>query len=619
MKVVQKYLYCLICTIVLGLAVVAGLQPTETPLPDFLVTCGTVTKEISIYEADDGNSYVFLPSYANLKQTTVVIPSSHTFSLGSIRLTDGMDCAGFELETPYALEINGQHTTTLLFYQSANVPTIYIDTATGTMERIHADKAHEETVSVTICNADGSLHFTSDGNTLNGRGNSTWKSGKKPYTLHLSAESDLLGMGTASNWILLANALDGSNLHNKLIYDFTGKAGYGWSPECEFVDLYLNGSYNGLYLLSEKVEIGPQRLDIDTANGDFLCSLDFSTRWDSLRNPFQTQLGRTVEIIEPKALSSNQFSEIQLQVDRFEQTLTAAQDITVSPNLNADSWIRRYLIDEIFFNIDADLSSSYFYSKNGVIYAGPIWDYDMTFGCMHINSNPCVFYANMPQKYSGYASPYYSMLYKNPAFYNRMVEIYRQDFLPLLEQMIETEIPRLSTLIAGASLMNHLRWKTDLDSLEPENPLLPAAADAITDYLTQRIDFLNRAWLDHVDYCTVQFDPYRWYTWKSVSIERGHTLKTPHIDFQNTTWVVASTGDIFDPDCPVTGDLLLVPQTSANEDPAAKPSLTKREVAVFMSIGAILSLLFIFLIVDFRHRSKERRVTNAQSGSKISP
>ena len=103
--------------------------------------------------------------------------------------------------------------------------------------------------------------------TIKGRGNSTWFSNKRPYSLKLSAESDLLGMGQASKWVLLANSQDPTNLNNKLVMDLASRVSSQWAPECQWVDLYLNGQYNGLYLLTEKVESHSNRLSIDTFGG----------------------------------------------------------------------------------------------------------------------------------------------------------------------------------------------------------------------------------------------------------------------------------------------------------------------------------------------------------------
>ena len=246
MKVIQKYLYLFLCTAVLGAIVLFGFLQTEEHLPlKFRVASEFGTEEISVFDAEDGNYYVFLPSYADMERTTIALPPSHTFTLAGIPLTDGMACGNYELETPYALTNAHEKASTLWFYQSANVATMYIDTATGTMTRIHEDKNYKEDATVTLYESTGDLHHLDMPATLKGRGNTTWDSAKKAYTLELAAEESLLGMSAATRWVLLSNTMDETNLRNKLVFDLAEKVGGQWSPDNAFIDVYLNGEYNG--------------------------------------------------------------------------------------------------------------------------------------------------------------------------------------------------------------------------------------------------------------------------------------------------------------------------------------------------------------------------------------
>ena len=114
---------------------------------------------------------------------------------------------------------------------------------------------------------------------IRGRGNATWLWEKKPYSLTLSKSADLLGMGAAKEWILLTNAPDPTHLRNKIAYDLAAEVGLLYSPESNWVDLYLNGEYTGLYLLTERNEIHPQR--IPAGNGTFLVSMELESRLKS--------------------------------------------------------------------------------------------------------------------------------------------------------------------------------------------------------------------------------------------------------------------------------------------------------------------------------------------------
>ena len=130
------------------------------------------------------------------------------------------------------------------------------------MEKVHADKSHKEKAFIVLLTKSGSMEYEGNGlDEIKGRGNSSWYSHKKPYHLNLFSPASLLGMHSSRHWILLANASDRTNLRNKLVYDFAGKTTLPWSPKCQFVDLFINGKYNGLYLLSEQAEFDTGRIN----------------------------------------------------------------------------------------------------------------------------------------------------------------------------------------------------------------------------------------------------------------------------------------------------------------------------------------------------------------------
>lgn len=617
MKILQKNIYWLICTIVLAIIVLYGIHTEKVPRPRFCISGNGGKEEISIYEAEDGDCYVFLPSYAELEELTVVMSSGQQVSLGGIKLSNGMSCGEFVLETAYPLEINGRHEAILWFYKSDNVATMYIDTATGSMEYIHEDKNYEENASITLYTVDGEINFHSEGNTLKGRGNATWGYDKRPYSLMLSSAADLLDMGTATNWVLLANATDETNLNNYLVFDLASRVGFSWTPECRHVDIYLNGEYSGLYLLAEKVEVGVNRLNIDPTTGDFLCKFDLYERWNTLRNPFLTNTGRTVEISYPERLQQIDYTNALSQVNQMEQAILSRVDLYTEKIIDLDSWVRRYLIDEISANIDSDLASSYFYFSNGVFYAGPVWDYDMSFGNSTRNQEPNSFIAKNAKKSETFASPYYSALYENESFYNRMIEIYRSEFLPLLQQMVDDEIQNLSLYISNAAQMNSIRWRSMYDTLQSWSPeTVRNIADLIV-YLDHRISFLNHAWLENTDFCTIQFEFTPGGTYWNISVPRGCVLETSYVDIESTVWVNSSTQEIYDFSQPIMTDLILTLQ--AEEASTSEYSLVTRDYVTFLSI-AILLLLFGWLVaIDIFHRHKERSTADERRRTKISP
>jgi hypothetical protein len=89
-----------------------------------------------------------------------------------------------------------------------------------------------------------------------GRGNSSWTFDKKSYTVKLDKKVDLCGMGASKKWALVANHYDKSLLRNSLS-GFVGSkmTKLAWTPKSKPVDLYVNGSYRGSYLLIERIAV----------------------------------------------------------------------------------------------------------------------------------------------------------------------------------------------------------------------------------------------------------------------------------------------------------------------------------------------------------------------------
>lgn len=617
----QKYIYWLIGTIVLAAAVLCGLPKSKDTTFYFQIHADTQTAKVSAYKAEDGGYYVFLPSYADLEQTTVAIPSKRTISIGETELSDNASCACFELETEYDLVIDERNIAKLQFLRSANVATLHINTATGSMANVHQDKEYEEPAAMVLYTQDGAVDYLDENCKIKGRGNATWSYAKKPYTLTLSADSELLGMGSGTSWVLLADATDESNLHNKLVFDLAEHLGLAGTPDCEFVDLYLNGTYRGLYLLAAKVETGSTRLNIDTTEGDFLCKVDLNSRWQTLRTPLKTQLKRTVEISEPKYPTADEQPRMESLVNEMEQTILSGTDLSLAANFDLDSWVRRYLIDEISGNIDADLASSYFYYTDGKFFAGPVWDYDMTFGNSYRNADPCAFVAKNAKKSIGFASRYYGALYDNDSFRKAMAEIYREELLPWAERMLDTGISQLADSIETAASLNRLRWGSMYDGMYEANTIIPSTVDTVMDYLRARVDFLNNAWLEGTEYCTVQFEVFPEQAYQTASVPKGGLLETAYVDIQNTQWIVSQTGERFDPDQPVTEDLLLILPAETAEEAAERQApdrIATREIVTVFSILILLGMFGWLLAADLRRRAKERRNTSEYAGTDLS-
>ena len=623
-QTIQKYIYMLGLTLaalaLLLLCMKSAPEPGASPsgeitsvtkvLPEQLLRIRTGENQtVSLWTHEDGCHYAFLPAHAS--KATLVLQEGTEASLGNVSLQNGMDLSGFAANTDYPLTVNGQDAGTLCFLRSANVPTLYIETQTGSLEQIHADKNNEEGAGVMLVSPEGLTEYSSAGCMLKGRGNVTWLAEKRPYLLTLPEEAGLLGMGAATKWVLLANAVDETNLRNKLIYDLAAETGFAWTPDCEFVDVYVNGEYRGLYLLAEKVEAGANRLHLDTAAGDFLCRVDVDFRWGDLRYPFRTPSGRTVEISDPKQLTTGARESIGARVATLEERIFSGEDLSKVPDFDLDSWVRRYLVDEISGNIDADLASSYFYCRDGVFYGGPAWDYDKTLGNTLRNRDPRTFTAKNRYISATIESPYYDALYRNESFRKHVPEIYREEFRPVLEELLTGGIREQAEHIREASCMNNLRWQHVFRGYYTSGEIYPSDVETLTEHLARRVEFLDSAWIEGVDYCTVQLEYAPGGPYWNVTVKKGTLLRDIPGDVTENIWYDTWTGENVGPDTAITEDRVLTVRYEAWKE-------TTAVLVTLLSVGFFAVLLVLFVAADFLLRRKERRKDHAKSKSRVS-
>lgn len=112
---------------------------------------------------------------------------------------------------------------------------------------------------------------------LKGRGNSSWSqairdNGPRPYQLKLEKKLNLMGMGSAKTYTLLKS--DQIQSTNKTCLDMSIDMGMKYTPQSEFVDVYLNGDYIGMYTLAEKVQINKERINISDLESEIEDGID---------------------------------------------------------------------------------------------------------------------------------------------------------------------------------------------------------------------------------------------------------------------------------------------------------------------------------------------------------
>lgn len=236
--------------------------------------------------------------------------------------------------------------------------------------------------SVSITDTDGSM--MSDSVQFKVRGNTTAMDHilKKAYTFKFSKKKDVLGMGKGKKWALIANAFDPTLLRNYTAFELAYELGLEYASNQRFVELWVDGSYRGCYTLYEPVQEGKDRVDIDIESNDGMN--DFLIEYEAQRVEDDVTYFTVDDLrfisSEPEEPTDEQLSYISDTMKDIIATLKRGTREDIEAVIDVESFSKYYLLNELFKTYDFDMSSVFFYYKDGKLYAGPPWDYDISSG-----------------------------------------------------------------------------------------------------------------------------------------------------------------------------------------------------------------------------------------------
>ena len=366
-------------------------------------------------------------------------------------------------------------------------------------------------------------------------------------------------MGDGKRWILLANALDESHLRNKLVYDFAREIGTysGFSPNCKYADVFLNGTYVGLYLLTEKVEIAENRVETDP--NTILFEVDAISRFDRMYLPFILDWGIAAGIKSPKDSTEQDRDRLMNQLFLFQDTLQDGdRGKDALQYIDLESWVRRYLVDEVFENFDGGCHSQFFFwnpeeGKDNRIFAGPCWDFDnCADSWSEAKQNPRCFPMLRIWKNDSENTPWYGTLMQQSAFRDRVIELYKTELSDSLHKLVKFGVEKETEFIQTALDLNALRWNL-------EDPA--GAIQHFQDFMEERLAFLDSAWIDGVEYRTViakSIGDYRFYCAPTGQPCEDIPMPEDLGVEEGSVWIREDTGEVFDPRSVITEDFTIV-------------------------------------------------------------
>ena len=223
--------------------------------------------------------------------------------------------------------------------------------------------------------------ITDENGKIKVRGNSTSAGAKKPYNIKFSSSQRPLGLGKGKKFCLLANLYDKTLIRNRLSYDFASEVGgCHYTPRTEYVDVYLNNRFLGNYLMTQAVGEGKEKVDIDITKNEFLFEYEPFVGYSNPNCIATPILGILLGFNEPEQPTAEQFEWLNLFLAEAESALVSYDFERIAEYFDIDSFVDFYIVNELFKDVDFSTSSTRFYLKKGRLYAGPLWDMDLSSG-----------------------------------------------------------------------------------------------------------------------------------------------------------------------------------------------------------------------------------------------
>lgn len=419
-------------------------------------------QEILLFRQEN-QAYFFLPSFTDMSALTWKYDErKYVLTLDGETVRDGDRLAvapGQSGTLVYEREGQEAQTCSLVLMQSDRLPAVFIETDSGSMDYLNEDKTHEEVGSFLCVLADGSTDSAGRLGKVSGRGYSSFAAPKKSYGIRFATATNVLGMGQAKKWVLQANAYDLSRMRNKLIYDLAGEMGVPYAVECAYADVYFNGEYAGNYLLCERIEVARGRMEI--GNGCLLEGV-FASRVEE-EAEYSTFLGSKAgwyEIKHPQNISDERLQEMQALMDRvaslIEQSGSWEAYEQLKYQVDMESFIQMFLLDELSNEADLNRASTfYFIADDGMLYAGPVWDYDRSLG--NVKSAE---YELLDCFTVGLGEA----LFKSPYFRQDVVDSYNARYKELMARYGSEYITLQKEEIAASIAMDTIRWGAEADN-----------------------------------------------------------------------------------------------------------------------------------------------------------
>lgn len=351
-------------------------------------------------------------------------------------------------------------------------------------------------------------------------GNSSRFFDKKSYSIHLVLEDgtenkkEIAGMAAHDEWVLNGPFLDRSLLRNYLALNVSGEI-MEYAPNVRYCELFLDGNYQGLYLLMESVSKDGGRINIKTPDKNsnvtgYIVRLDLEGKGDHELNDYAHYTFRSgVSVLDVRYPGLNQMTEgrmeyIRQDMSKIEKVLYS-YDLTdkskgYTQYIDLNAFAEYFIINEFFRNVDAGNYSTFYYKDARGKLKPCVWDFN----------NGGDNYLKHTWSTAGFSminTLIFNALIKDEKFVTAVIAKYRQLRRGVLnEEYLLNYIDETNAWLGDSVSQNYEVWGYvfDLSNYNRKNYLVPVERNYTSqDEAVQQLkDFLvaRGNWLDeHID------------------------------------------------------------------------------------------------------------------------
>lgn len=485
-------------------------------MPNENLTLVAAWEKLVTIRFDTGTEDFAVDPIEDVAGATVSAPSVHRFGYY-------LKCWLYnDSEYTFSVMPSSDITLVAVWIRLTNLPAMFIDLADSNNNTIPLSSVNRESYvnsTITLTNTDEKYLLDSLKSEFKGRGHGSWNEAKKGYKIKFDKKQSLFGREKNKHWVILActNFDDVTMSRNYLAYNMANEVfdNIEYATPAYWIDVYVNGDYQGVYVLCEHVRVAEGRVDIESEYGvndtGYLIEYDAYAaeegveginyfRVEGVKYPFTVHSPDPEDYATEGNITESRYrQQVAYIKDYVSKVYNAAYNrdyITFSELVDTDSFVDMYILHELFKNVDTGWSSFYLYKKaGGKLYAGPVWDFDGTTNAAYDRGDRSpsgIYVAGEGQVAYPYASELFINLYKTNGFRTAVKARWKQlspNIRTFLDERLNDEVYEENKVAMGN---NFAKWKNKNQATAETDWVNDVKA--LKQWLLYRITWLDSTW-----------------------------------------------------------------------------------------------------------------------------